>query len=109
VTRKSGSERCAILAMGRTRSSRQHSTVTARRHAADGGFPSGKSGLAWEIAGEVPYRACPCTHAEWEFNASPPLSSLLISGLHAPQLVPAFNRRPMASILFAPLTISAEI
>jgi hypothetical protein len=35
--------------------------------------------------------------------------SLPISGLPAPQLLPAFSRRPMASTFFAPFRISAEI
>lgn len=47
--------------------------------------------------------------AGWEFRAGTPLNSLPISGLHAPQLVPAFSRWPMASIFRAPFRISAEI
>src|SRR5260370_40416814 len=48
-------------------------------------------------------------HAGWGFAAGALASSLPTSGLQAPQLVPAFSRRPMASIFLAPLRISAEI
>src|SRR6266702_3579735 len=48
-------------------------------------------------------------HAGWGFDAGAPLSSLPISGLQAPQLVPAFSRRPIASTFPAPLRISDAI
>src|SRR5204862_2092942 len=48
-------------------------------------------------------------YAGCESRTAAPRSSLLISGLQAPQLVPAFRRRPTSSTLAAPFWISAEI
>ena len=51
----------------------------------------------------------PQAHAGCESRTAAPRSSLPISGLQAPQLVPAFRRRPTSSTLAAPFLISADI
>ena len=48
-------------------------------------------------------------HTGCESRTTAPRSSLPISGLQAPQLVPAFRRRPTSSTLAAPFWISADI
>src|SRR5207237_3553008 len=48
-------------------------------------------------------------HAGCESRTAAPRSSLPISGLQAPQFVPAFRRWPTSSTLAAPFLISADI